>query len=180
MALHERNHHPKLQSAQCEWSWLITPGIKNPKHVFIFVQQTGKQNNIQANPYKFDPFDIDGDDSVKLSTCRLQFRASFYPELDYEEEFKMPILNDLINFRYRRNDYSTGVQVQTGIFLTPYPISYFDLRSGEESLTGDSKSLTLHYQLNEAANAEDYTIYAMVSKEEELVVNQVGNELVEA
>jgi len=92
----------------------------------------------------------------------------------------MPILNDLINFRYRRDDYSTGVQVQTGIFLTPYPISYFDLRSGKESLTGDPKSLTLHYQLNEAANAEDYTIYAMVSKEEELVVNQVGNELVVA
>jgi len=38
--------------------------------------------------------------------------------------------------------------------------------------------LTLHYRLNEAANAEDYTIYAAVLNEEEIVVKQIGNELV--
>jgi len=36
----------------------------------------------------------------------------------------------------------------------------------------------LDYTLNEAANAQDYTIYAAVLNEEEVVVKQIGKELV--
>jgi len=36
----------------------------------------------------------------------------------------------------------------------------------------------LHYRLNEAANAHDYTIYAAGLNEEEVVVKEIGNELV--
>ena len=36
----------------------------------------------------------------------------------------------------------------------------------------------MHYRINEAANAHDYTIYAMVLNEEEVVMKQIGNELV--
>ena len=35
-----------------------------------------------------------------------------------------------------------------------------------------------YYQLNEAADAQDYTIFAAVLNEEEVVVKQIGNELV--
>jgi len=37
--------------------------------------------------------------------------------------------------------------------------------------------LILHYRLKEAANAHDYTIFAAVLNEEEVVVKQIGNEL---
>lgn len=80
-------------------SWLITLGVKNPKHVFVFFQQTQKQNALDQNPYIFDTFNLDGDDSAKTATCRLQYGTSFHPELDYDSNFKMRILNDLINFR---------------------------------------------------------------------------------
>ena len=80
-------------------TWLITPGVKNPKHVFVFLQQTRKQNSYTQNPYIFDTFNIDGDNSARLATCRLQYGTSFYPELDYDHGFKIRILNDLINFR---------------------------------------------------------------------------------
>jgi len=80
-------------------SWLITPGVKTPKHVFVFFQQTQKQNALTQNPYLFDTFDIDGDNAAKLSTCRLQYGTSYYPELDYDGDFKLRILNDLINYR---------------------------------------------------------------------------------
>ena len=93
-------------------TWLITPGVKDPKHVFVFFQQTQKQNSYEQNPYLFDTLDIDGDDSARLDTCRLQYRTKFYPELDYDHDFKIRILNDLINFRYRKNDYNTGVQLR--------------------------------------------------------------------
>ena len=59
--------------------WLITPGIKNPKHVFVFIQQTRKQNNYEYNPYIFDTFNVDGDDTARLVTCRLQYGTEFYP-----------------------------------------------------------------------------------------------------
>jgi len=140
-------------------TYLITPGINVPKHVFVFLQQTRKQDSYRQNPYIFDTFDIDGDDSARLDTCRLKYGTSFYPELDYDHDFKIRIFNDLINFRYRKNDYNTGVQLQIANFEKLYPIIYFDLRNVEKSMTGDPKKLEFHYRLNEAANAQDYMIY---------------------
>ena len=159
-------------------TWLITPGVKNPKHVFVFLQQTRKQNSYTQNPYLFDTFNIDGDNSVRLATCRLQYGTRYYPELEYDRNEKIIILNDLINFRYRKNDYNSSVQLQLANFQELYPIIYFDLRNTEESMTGDLKKLELHYKLNEAANAQDYTIFAAVLNEEEFVLRQIGNELV--
>ena len=148
-------------------TWLITPGVKNSKHVFVFIQQSRKQNDYRYNPYIFDTFDIDGDDSARLDTCRLQYGTKCYPELDYDHDFKIRILNDLINFQHRKNDYNTGVQLQLANFEKLYPTIYFDLRNIEESATGDPKKLELHYRLNEAANAQDYMIFALVLNEEE-------------
>ena len=138
----------------------------------------GKQNFYTQNPYIFDTFDIDGDDSARLATCRLQYGTSFYLELDYDHEFKIRIWNDLITFRHRKNDYNTGVQLQLANFLGLYPIIYFDLRNTKESVTGDPKKLEFHYRLNEAANAQDHTIFAVVLNEEEFVLKRIGNELV--
>ena len=109
---------------------------------------------------------------------RLQYGTSFYPELDYDHDFKIRILNDLINFRYRKNDYNTGVQLQLANFKKLYPIIYFDLRNTEESVTGDPKKLEFHYKLDQAADAQDYIIFALVLNEEEFVLKQIGNELV--
>ena len=158
--------------------WLITPGIKNPKHVFVFIQQTRKQNDYQYNPYIFDTFDIDGDDSARLDTCRLQYGTEFYPELEYDYDFKIRILNNLINFRYRKNACNTGVQLPLSYFEKLYPVIYFDLRNAKEGLTDDPKKLEFHYRLNEAADAQDYIIFAAILNEEEFVLKQIGNELV--
>ena len=157
------NENLKSSSARrdANGTWLITPGIKDPKHVFVFFQQNQKQNSYTQNPYLFDTFDIDGDNSARLDTCRLQYGTTFYPELDYDHDFKIRILNDLIDFRYRKNDYNTGVQLQLANFEKLYPIIYFDLRNTKESVTGDSKKLEFHYRLNEAANAQDYMIFAL-------------------
>ena len=159
-------------------TWLITPGVKNPKHVFVFIQQSRKLNDYRYNPYIFDTFDIDGDNTARLNTCRLQYGTKFFPDLPYDHDFKIRILNDLINFRYRKNDYNTGVQLQLANFEKLYPIIYFDLRNIEESVTGDPKKLELHYKLNAAANAQDYIIFALILNEEEFVLKQIGSELV--
>ena len=172
------NLHSSSSRRDVNGTWLMTPGVKDPKHVFVFFQQTQKQNSYTQNPYIFDTFDIDGDNSARLDTCRLQYGTKFYPELDYDHDFKIRILNDLINFRYRKNDYNTGVQLQLANFEKLYPVIYFDLRNTKESVTGDSKKLEFHYRLNEAANAQDYMIFALVLNEKEFVLKQIGNELV--
>ena len=159
--------------------WQINAGLKNAKHVFVWIQQTRKRNNAQFNPYIFDTFDIDGDDSAKLFTCRLQYGASeFYPELDYTSEFKERILQDVINFRYRKNDYNTGTQLNFANYSTLYPLIYFDLRADKSNLTNDPQQIIFHYRLNEAADAQDYTIYALILYEEEIVIDKVGGEIV--
>ena len=160
-------------------SWQINPGIKDAKHVFIFIQQSMKKDALTQNPYFFDTFNIDGDNSAKLATCRLQYGSSqYYPELDYDENFKLRILNDLMNYRYRKNDYNTGVQLQPNNFKDLYPVLYFDLRENKDNMTNDPKQMVFHYRLNEAANAQDYTIYAGILYESEFALRQVGNELV--
>ena len=160
-------------------TWQINPGIKDAKHVFIFIQRSGKDKALTQNPYFFDTFDIDDDNSAKLATCRLQYGSSqYYPELDYDENFKLRILNDLMNYRYRKNDYNTGVQLQPNNFKDLYPILYFDLRENKDNMTNDPKQMVFHYRLNEAANAHDYTIYAGILYESEFALRQVGNELV--
>ena len=65
-----------------------------------------------------------------------------------------------------------------------YPVISFDLRASEESVTGYDKKLVLHYRLNKAApsatNNGDYMIYAAYLNEEEIVIKEIGNELVVA
>ena len=137
--------HLSSSQRDANGTWLTTPGVKNPKHVFVFLQQTRKQNSYAQNPYIFDTFNIDGDNSARLATCRLQYGTSFYPELDYHHDFKIRILNDLINFRYKKNDYNSGVQLQLANFQELYPIIYFDLLNTKENVTGDPKKLEFHY-----------------------------------
>ena len=44
-------------------------------------------------------------------------------------------------------------------------------------MTGDEKKLVLHYRLNQAMGA-NYHLFAAVLNEEEVIIKQVGNELV--
>jgi len=45
-------------------------------------------------------------------------------------------------------------------------------------MTDDPKKLEFHYRLNEPTNAQDYTIFAAVLNDEEIVLKQLANELV--
>ena len=146
----------------------------------MFLASTDKKSkNIQFNSYIFDTFDIDGDRTSKLLTCRLQSGASeFYPELEYTSDFKERILQDVSNFRFRTNDYNTGIQLNFKNYSTLYPLIYFDLQADKSNLTNDPQQLVFHYRLNEAANAQPYTIYAVVLHEEEIVDDKVGGEVV--
>ena len=42
--------HTSPSQRDANGTWLITPGVKDPKHVFVFIQQTRKQNDYRYNP----------------------------------------------------------------------------------------------------------------------------------
>ena len=66
----------------------ITASIDRVRHVFIYLQRL-KNNNMGANPYVYDTFNITGADPAvtNLLTRRLEYRNGvFYPELDYDSE----------------------------------------------------------------------------------------------
>ena len=176
--LHE-NIYTSTSRTDANELWQITPGLKNAKHVFVFLQRTTKNNDLRYNPYIFDTFKLNANNNAsKLLTCRLQSGASeFYPELEYTSDFKERILQDVINFRYRKNDYNTGTQLNVANYSTLYPLIYFDLRADKSNLTNDPQQLLFHYRLNTAAT-DPYTIYAVVLHEEEIVVDKVGGEIV--
>ena len=143
------NLHSSSSRRDANGTWLITPGVKDPKHVFVFLQQTRKQNSYTQNPYLFDTFDIDGDGggdgSAILNTCRLQYGTKFYPELEYDHNFKIRILNDLINFRYRKNDYNTGVHLQMPIlrsYTQSFTLTYETSKKVQQATRKSSNSIT--------------------------------------
>ena len=45
------NLHSSSSRRDANGMWLITPGVKDPKHVFVFFQRTEKQNSYTGNPY---------------------------------------------------------------------------------------------------------------------------------
>ena len=176
--LHE-NIYTSTSRTDANGLWQITPGLKIAKHVFVFLQRTAKNNDLRYNPYIFDTFKLNANNNAsKLLTCRLQSGASeFYPELEYTSDFKERILQDVINFRYRKNDYNTGTQLNVANYSTLYPLIYFDLRADKSNLTNDPQQLVFHYRLNTAAT-DQCTIYAVVLHEEEIVIDKVGGEIV--
>ena len=74
----------------------ISAGIDKVRHVFVYLQRL-KNNNMRANPYIYDTFNITGVNPAVtwLSTCRLEYgKGVFYPQLDYDYESKSRIFSD--------------------------------------------------------------------------------------
>lgn len=80
---------------------------------FSSLKKTRKQNALTLNSYFFDTTDLDGDNCGRLSSCHLSYCSTsiilnFKKNVD---ESEMRIFNGLMTFRYRRNNYTSGVQL---------------------------------------------------------------------
>ena len=117
----------------------ISPAIDNVKHVFIYLQRTDGPNNEESerSPYILDTFKLNAADAnSSLSSCRLEYGNNvFYPELEYDGDSKIRIFNDLMSYRFRKNDYNTGTQLNLHNFTSLYGLIYFDLSYQKEVVT---------------------------------------------
>ena len=61
----------------------ISLSILNPKYVFIFCKKSNKMNSQNNNPYLFDTFKLNDDDSCHLQCARLSVsNGIYYPEMN--------------------------------------------------------------------------------------------------
>lgn len=130
------------------------------------------------DPFIFDTFKVNAgnDHTCSLSSCRLQYgNRTFYPELEYDCDFKPRLFNDVLEYAFRKNDVNTGSQLSIDNYSKLFPFVYFDLRNFKDSITDDPKQLLFHYRLNIQAG-NDYMV--IVLYEEEVVINKIGNDLV--
>lgn len=159
----------------------ISSRIDNAKTIFVYLQRA-KSNNVEVNPYEFDPYNINADraNGSYLTTCRLEYgNGTYYPETEYDSESKVRIFNDLMSYAMRKNDYNTGTQLNLSNYNSLYPLIFFDLSYQAEKITRDPKQLIFRYKLNanSAANSP-FSVHAIILYEETVVINKVGNELV--
>ena len=60
-----------------------------------------------------------------LTTCRLEYgNGVFYPETEYDLESKVRIFNDLMSYGLRKNNYNSGTQLITTLFILSYILIY--------------------------------------------------------
>ena len=150
----------------------ISPAITNVKHVFIYLQRENGPNDEEdeRNPYIYDTWKLNAAD------VRLEYgNSNFTPEHHYTSDSKIRIFNDLMQYSYRKNDYS-GTQLNISNYSSFYGLIYFDLTYQKETVTRDSKMLTLHYKLN-VAPAAGVKCHSIVFYESEIIVDKIGNKL---
>ena len=98
----------------------ISPAIDNVKHVFVYLKRTNgpNDNESERTPYTFDTFKLNAANAnSSLSSCRLEYGINvFYPELEYDADSKVRILNNLMSYAARKNDYNTGTQLNLANF----------------------------------------------------------------
>ena len=110
----------------------ISSSIDNVQSVFVYLQRE-KTNNQDTNPYILDTFKLqaaanDGNVDRYLTTCKLEYgNGIFYPETDYDSESKVRIFNDLMSYKFRKNNYNSGTQLNITNYNSLYPLIYFDL-----------------------------------------------------
>ena len=84
-------------SEQREATFNITSGVKQPKHIFVYLQRTVRSSNQEHNPHILDTFKINADNyDCYLSAARLEVgNGTYYPELEYSESDKVRIYRDV-------------------------------------------------------------------------------------
>ena len=167
-------------SEQREATFNITSGVKQPKHIFVYLQRTVRSSNQEHNPYILDTFKVNADNNeYYLSAARLEVGNGVYnPELEYSENDKVRIYRDVINYVHKQNDKNTGSLLTRDNFDKLFGFLYFNLTYKSDSITADPTQIVLRYKLSSApAAGSDYTVYAIILYEEEVRIDPIGNEI---
>ena len=76
-------------SEQREAKFNITSGVKQPKHIFVYLQRTLRSSNQKQNPHSIDEFKVNADNNdCYLSAARLEVgNGVYYPGVCFTKVF---------------------------------------------------------------------------------------------
>ena len=145
--------------------------MKQPKHIFVYLQRTVRSSNQEHNPHILDTFKVNADNNeCYLSAARLEVgNGVYYPELEYSESDKVRIYRHV-----KQNDKNTGSLLIRDNFDMLFGFLYFNLTYKSDSITADRKQIVLS---SAPAAGSNYKVYAIISYEEEVRINPIGNEI---
>ena len=167
-------------SDQRKATFNITSGVKQLKHIFVYLQRTVRSSNQELSPHILDTFKVKADNNdCYLSAARLEIgNGVFYPELEYSESDKVRIYRDVINYVHKQNDKNTGSLLTSYNFDKLFGFLYFNLTYKSDSITADTKQIVLRYKLSSVpAAGSNYKVYAIILYEEEVRIDPIGNEI---
>lgn len=76
-----------------------------------------------------------------MNICRVEYgHGVFYPETEYDNESKVKIFNDLMSYAMRKNDYTTGTQLNLANYSSLFPLMCFDLTYQTEKGTLENQN----------------------------------------
>ena len=162
-----REHQEINQTAAGSSFFTISTGIRRPRHVFLWVVPTASYNSQEHNNFTFKTFSI-GENARYFSKAQLEVNNSIYypqPELTANEESRL--YKALVRYNSAYNDCLSGPLIDRANVKNLFGIIYFNLRNQEEDNKNSVVSLTFRYEPN-GANATNYTLNALVSREKEI------------
>ena len=156
-------------SDQREATFNVISGVKQPKHIFVYLQRTVRSSNQERNPHILDTFKVNADNNdCYLHAARLEVgNGVYYPELEYSESDKVRMYKDVIKYFHRQNDKKTGSLLTRDNFDKLFGFLYFNLTHKIDSITADPKQIVLRYKFSSApAAGSNYKVYAIILYEE--------------
>ena len=147
-------------------AFVISTGIRRPRHVFIWAVTTGQYGNQVGNIFNFGLSTIGGDQSFARAQLEIN-NSNYYPQLEYSSATKSRLYRALMTYSSAYNDFLSGPLIDPDNFDKTFGVLYFDLRNQEEDLKDSVVSLTLRYQMN-GIPAANYTLNALVLFESEI------------
>ena len=152
-------------SEQREATFNITSGVKQPKHIFVYLQRTVRSSNQEHNSHILDTFKVNADNNnCYLSAARLEVGNDvYYPEFEYSESDKPRIYRNVINYVHKQNDKNAGSLLIRDNFNKLFEFLYFNLTCKSDSITTDPTQIVLRYKLSSApAAGSNYKLYAII------------------
>ena len=161
-----KEKHEMKQTQSLSDAFVITTGVRRPRHVFIWAVTTGQYGNQAGNIFNFGLSTSGGDQSFARAQLEIN-NSNYYPQLEFSSATKSRLYRVLMSYSSAYNDYLSGPLIDPDNFNKTFGVLYFDLRNQEEDLKDSVVALTFRYQMN-GVPAGNYTLNALVLSESEI------------
>ena len=172
---YQKEHHEIKQTNATNDAFRISPGIRKPRHVFIWAVPTLSYSNQAANIFTFGLNQVGGNRGFARAQVEIN-NSIYYPQLELSSAEESRLYRELMSYSAAYNDVLSGPIIDRTNFRNLFGILYFDLRNQSEDIKDSVVSLTFRYQLT-GDPAGNYILNALVLHEKEIELYTASGKL---